>query len=139
MEDTIQMAVDRLTNGYGSVVATGEGVSVNWWMIMSVVEMAVIVFLLLRHTAHDSERSRLKRKVMSEGDIDFGNRVNSSFNARNICKELIVKCHPDRFMPDEEKAAVANDLSARIGKCRNDIKQLEKLKQEAIEKLNIDI
>ena len=58
MEDMIQKAVDSLTNGYGSVVATGEGGSVNWWMIMSVVEMAVIVFLLLRHTAHDSERSR---------------------------------------------------------------------------------
>ena len=135
MNDTIQVVADSLAIGSNSVCSSAEG-SINWWIIISAIELLIILFLLVK--GRESEKSRIKNEVMREGEIDFGNIVNSSFNAEKLYKELIVKCHPDRFAPDKERVALANDLSARIGKNKNDIKQLEKLKEEAIEKLNIN-
>ena len=76
---------------------------------------------------------------MAEGNVDFQNTVNSMFNAEPLYKELIVKCHPDRFAPDEAKMAIANELSMQITKNKQNIKCLEALRQEAINKLNINI
>jgi hypothetical protein len=50
-----------------------------------------------------------------------------------------VKCHPDRFAPDETKMAIANELSSQITKNKHDIKRLEALREEARNKLNINI
>lgn len=116
------------------------GGSINWWMVISIIEFAVIVILLLgRTTKHYDKRSRVKQQVKSEGDIDFGNIVNSAFGAEALYKELIRKCHPDRFAPDAEKMAIANDITERLGKNKNDIKKLNELKVEAIDKLNINL
>lgn len=137
MNDTIQAVADSLAISLNSASSSAEG-HTNWWMITSIIELLIILFLLVRNKGQESEKSRIKKMVMSEGDIDFGNIMNSSFNAEKLYKELIIKCHPDRFAPNIEQVAIANDLSARIGKNKNDIKQLEKLKEEAIEKLNIN-
>lgn len=134
MNDTLQLAVDV------AVQTQTDGGSFNWWMLISIVEFAVIIILLLgRVTKHEDKRSHIKQQVKSEGDIDFGNIVNSAFGAEALYKELIRKCHPDRFAPDADKVAVANDITERLGKHKNDIKKLNELKVEAINKLNINL
>ncbi|MBR1851549.1 MAG: hypothetical protein IJ789_09330, partial [Bacteroidales bacterium] len=105
----------------------------------ALIEFVVIVALLIGRKQGDSGKSELKRKVMAEGNVDFGNTVNSMFNAEPLYKELIVKCHPDRFAPDEAKMAIANELTMQISKNKQNIKCLEALRQEAKNKLNINI
>ena len=87
----------------------------------------------------DNRLSDIKKQVLEEGEIDFANLVNSSFNAEGLYKELLVKCHPDRFAPNSEMMAIANELSSKITKNKHDIKQLKALKEEARNKLNINI
>lgn len=110
----------------------------NWWMVIAIVELIIIIALLLLRSKTDDKRLLLKKQVLNEGNIDFRNIIDSSFNAAQLYKTLIIKCHPDRFEPDREKVATANDISLRLGKYKNDVKMLNEIKKEAINKLNIN-
>lgn len=134
--DTLQQTLAD-TSAIVAEQATQNGTNV--WMIIAIIELFVILVLLMSHTKRNNNRTELKRKVMAEGDIDLGNTMNSMFNAEPLYKELIKKCHPDRFAPDEEKMAIANELSTRITKNKQDRKCLGALRLEAISKLNINI
>lgn len=132
-QDTLQAMVDSLEQSAQST--TG----INVWMVVAIVELVIIVVLLTLRKPKDNRLSDIKKQVLAEGDIDFANLVNSSFNAEGLYKELLVKCHPDRFAPNSEMMAIANELSAKITKNKHDIKQLKALKEEAINKLSINI
>lgn len=110
----------------------------NWWIVIAILELVIIIALLSYKSKADDKKSFIKKQVLSEGDIDFGNIINSSFNATQLYRELIIKCHPDNFEPDKEKVAIANDISLRLGKHKNDVKMLNEIKKEAINKLNIN-
>lgn len=132
MNDTLQMAADSL------IQSSQLSNSLNWWMIIAIVELVIILALLLTKRKSDDKRRTVKRQVMKEGDINFDNVIASSFGAKALYDELIRKCHPDRFAPDEEKIAVANDITERLGKYKHDIQKLNELKEEAIDRLNIN-
>jgi hypothetical protein len=129
-QDTIIVATD-------SVSSSVQSGSVNIWMIIAFIELAIIAFMVLSRFTSNNKKSEIKKKVLEEGEVDFGNIVNSSFNAERLYKLLIVKCHPDRFAPDEEKMSIADDLSARLSKNKHDMNKLNEIKNEAIEKLNV--
>lgn len=133
--DTIQQTV--IDSASATVQNTSGGI--NIWMIIAIVELVVIIILLISRNTQSSQKAEFKRKALAEGDVDFANLMNSSFNSEKIYKELIVKCHPDRFAPDEARMAIANELSTQITKNRHDIKRLEALREEAINKLNINL
>lgn len=134
--DTLQQ---KLADTSAIVAEQTTQSGINVWMIIAIIELVIIIVLLLSYAKRNNNRTELKRKVMAEGDIDLGNTMNSMFNAEPLYKELIKKCHPDRFAPDEEKMEIANELSTRITKNKHDKKCLEALCQEAISKLNINI
>lgn len=124
----------------GCVNQVMESAATNIWMWVAIIEMAIIAILLLKLWGKSSDKkAELKKKVMSEGDIDFGNIINSSFNSEALYKKLMRVCHPDRFAPDDEKVAIATDISLRLGKNKHDINNLKALAEEAKNKLNIDI
>lgn len=124
----------------GCVNQVMESATTNIWMWVAIIEMAIIAILLLKLWGKSSDKkAELKKKVMSEGDIDFGNIINSSFNSEALYKKLMRVCHPDRFAPDDEKVAIATDISLRLGKNKHDINNLKALAEEAKNKLNIDI
>ncbi len=82
-----------------------------------------------------------KQQFKSESlkqDIDFNNIINSSFNSIKLYDELKVKCHPDRFPTDREKNIIAENLFQEISKNKTNVKRLLELKEEAIQKLNIN-
>lgn len=133
MDDTLQMAADSL------VQASQQGSSLNWWMIIAIIELIAIIILLFTKGKADDKRQAIKKQVREEGDINFGNVIASSFGAKALYDELIRKCHPDRFAPDEEKVAIANDITERLGKYKNDLEKLNELKEEAINRLKINI
>ena len=115
-----------------------QGNSLNWWMILAIFEFVIIVVLLLPKGKADEKKRSIKRQVREEGDINFGNVIASSFGAKALYDELIRKCHPDKFAPDEEKVAIANDITERLGKYKHDLNKLNELKEEAINKLDIN-
>ena len=132
--DTVNQMVDTL-----AMSAQQDAGGINVWMIVAVIELLLIIILLLAHGKKDSAKTEAKKRVLEEGDIDMKNIVTSAFNAEAVYKELIIKCHPDRFAPDETKMEIADNLSKRITKSRHDLKTLDALRQEAKEKLNINI
>lgn len=133
MNSILQITGDTLVSG----VQTSH--NFNLWMLVAFVELLIIITLLFSKSKSYDKKSRIKKQVKMEGDIDFGNIIDSSFNAAKLYKDLITQCHPDRFEPDKEKVAIASDISLRLGKYKNDIKMLNIIKEEALFKLNIKL
>ncbi len=133
-KDTIQAISDTVS----SVNTPYSGVDI--WMIIALIE-AVLIFILLVSKTNSSniKKQNIKEKVKAEGEIDFADVLNSSFNAEELYNQLIRLCHPDRYAPDENKMAIANNISTRVTESRYSVKALESLKNEAKEKLNIKI
>ena len=133
MNDTIQIAADSVMQ------ASQQETYIDWWMVVAIAEFVLIICVLFAHRNKASKKRDIKRLVKKEGDINFANVIASSFGAEALYKELIRKCHPDRFAPDANKVAIANDITERLGKYKHDLNKLKELKQEAIHKLNINI
>lgn len=133
MNDTIQIAADSVMQ------ALQQETYIDWWMVVAIAEFVIIICVLFAHRNKASKKRDIKRLVKKEGDINFANVIASSFGAEALYKELIRKCHPDRFAPDANKVAIANDITERLGKYKHDLNKLNELKQEAIHKLNINI
>ena len=114
-----------------------SAVSINWWMIFSIFEFIVIVSLLLDKLNRNRSKPKFDKQEIIDQKVDFGNLIKSSFHASELYDELIRKCHPDRFVGDDRKIEIATQLSSKITENRNNLKKLEELKEEAIEKLNI--
>jgi hypothetical protein len=131
MNDTLQTATDSLS------LATQAGDSLNWWMIIAIIEFVIIILIILSKRKSEDKRRIIKKQVKNEGEIDWENTIKSSFGAERLYKELIRKCHPDRVAPDEEKIAIANDITERLGKYKHDLNKLNEIKEEAKTKLNI--
>ena len=130
MNDTIQ----QLTGQMQQTSSTG----INIWLIVAIVEFAVIVYLLLtKLNISNSKKAQIKNEVMQEGSIDFRNVFNNAFNSKEIYDDLKKKCHPDRFVDDAEREAIANDLFQRITQNQHNIDNLRKLREEAVQKLGI--
>lgn len=133
IQDSIKVAGQAITK----TTATGE--QTNWWMWFAIAEFGVIAFLILKEQLKpkDTAKQRFKNESLKQ-DIDFGNIINSSFNSIQLYDELKVKCHPDRFPNDKEKSTIAENIFQEISKNKNNVKRLLELKEEAIQKLNIN-
>lgn len=130
MNDTIH----QLTGQMQQTSSTG----INIWLIVAIVEFAVIVYLLLtKLNMNNGKKARIKNEVMQEGSIDFSNVLNNAFNSKEIYDDLKKKCHPDRFVDDAEREAIANELFQRITQNQHNIDNLRKLREEAVQKLGI--
>ena len=108
--------------------------NVNIWLWIALCE-AVIVIVLLLMIAHKNTTFHKRKSAILAEQPDFGNIFNSAFNAEPLYKELSRICHPDRFAPDEQKMAIADDIFQRVSKNRNNIKVLQELKIEISKKL----
>lgn len=133
IQDSIKIAGQAITK------TTSTGEQTNWWMWLAIAEFGVIAFLILKEQLKpkDTARQRFKDESLKQ-EIDFGNIINSSFNSIQLYDELKVKCHPDRFPTDMEKNSIAENIFQEISKNKNNVKRLLELKEEAIQKLNIN-
>lgn len=132
--DTLSLVIDSIST------QVEKSTAYSFWMWVAIAEFVVIIILLIaRTTKMNNTRRDVKQKVKNEGEIDFTNTLASAFHAKEIYDELKVKCHPDRFATDEEKRAIADDLISRIAENKNNYKRLVELRDEAKQKLNINI
>lgn len=131
MKDSIQVATNVALDGCHDS---------NVWKYVAIAEFVIIIALLLRMFVPrcvKSERSRQKEKIMREGDIDFGNVINSSFGAKGLYDELKGKCHPDKFAYDDELNAKATEIFSLLVKNKYDYAALCGLKKRATEELGV--
>jgi len=133
IQDSIKVASKAITK----VTETND--TTNWWMWLAIVELGIIAYLILKEKFKSKVTAKQQFKSESlKQDIDFNNIINSSFNSIKLYDELKVKCHPDRFPTDKEKNMLAENLFQEISKNKTNVKRLLELKEEAIQKLNIN-
>jgi hypothetical protein len=139
MNDTL-IIQDSIKLAGQAILKKGETVEItNWWFWISIIEFVIITFLILKLKLKlkESAKKRFKKESLKE-EIDFDNIINSSFNSIQLFNELKTKCHPDRFPKDEEKNIIANNIFKEISKNKNNVRRLLEIKEEAIQKLNIN-
>jgi len=138
MNDTlIQDSIKVAGKAISKVTETND--TTNWWMWLAIVELGIITYLILKEKFKSKVAAKQQFKSESlKQDIDFNNIINSSFNSIKLYDELKVKCHPDRFPTDREKNIIAENLFQEISKNKTNVKRLLELKEEAIQKLNIN-
>ncbi|MGP2571394.1 molecular chaperone DnaJ [Ornithobacterium rhinotracheale] len=143
--------IDSLNTEKGVISIEKTPTSFDIWFWASLIELLVILVLLLyilyvhkkvnkfnRNTKNEINNlnKTTKEEVLGE-HIDFDNIIKSSFQAKKLYNNLIVKCHPDRFPTDPKKNAIANELFQEITKNKTDLKKLLELKSIAEIKLKI--
>ncbi|MBO7113191.1 MAG: hypothetical protein J6V75_04515 [Bacteroidaceae bacterium] len=131
------METDSLISMHDTIVSSQNSQGFNIWLIIAIIEAIVIIILLLRKK-DDSNFHSIKKKVLAEGNVDFSDILNSSFNANSLYKELLAACHPDKYTTDPEKHAIACDISSRLSLNKHSVKALRVLQEEAIQKLGIN-
>lgn len=112
------------------------------WMYIAIVELIIIIALCIKlcvKRKKKSEKEEIKTKILNEGDIDFKNVIDSSFKAKRLYDELKGKCHPDKFATDDELNAKATEIFSLLVKNKHDYAVLLKLKERAINELNITL
>jgi len=133
IQDSIKVAGKAISK------VTEANDNTNWWMWLAIVELGIIAYLILKEKLKSKVTAKQQFKSESlKQDIDFNNIINSSFNSIKLYDELKVKCHPDRFPTDKEKNIIAENLFQEISKNKTNVKRLLELKEEAIQKLNIN-
>ncbi len=133
--------MEALTNILKIFNIENQIINNNVWFWISIIEFIIILVLMFISSRKKFKKSKFKRdKVIAlKEDIDFSNIINSSFNSKVLYDELIRKCHPDKFVENEEKNKMAVLISQEITKNKNDVKRLLELKELAIKQLNINI
>lgn len=113
--------------------------SVTFWIAL--IELIVIFFLLYKlkskkkiNNLTDLETKNIKDS--KNNSIDMDNLMNSIHNSRTLYKELIKKCHPDRFI-NNSKQKNAEEIFQEITKNERNYEKLSSLKLRAENELNI--
>jgi hypothetical protein len=138
MNDTLIQDSIKIANRAISKITEADE-STNWWMWIALVELGIIAYFIVKEKFKSkvSAKQQFKSESLKQ-DIDFNNIINSSFNSVKLYDELKVKCHPDRFPTDKEKNLIAESIFQQITKNKTNFKRLLELKEEAIQKLNIN-
>ena len=94
--DSLTQVMDTVSNVTQPIATnTSTNGSYQWaYWVGAALATCVIALGLLKKK--NSEQDVLKKK-MKEGDIDFGNVINSAFYSKELYDILKKKCHPDRF------------------------------------------
>lgn len=108
--------------------------TVNYWFYISIIEFCLIVFLILNRVFLKKTQHNKKQEILNS-EADFENILNSSFNSKEVYDELKVKYHPDRFIDDENKRIIANQIFQEITENKYNFKKLQELKIISKEKL----
>ena len=134
--DTLVSNSDSTRDLVGSTLSAWDA---NAWTIIAIIEFVII--LVVTYVIHKkqnlSPKRLVKKKALSE-NVDFDNIVNSAFHAKALYDQLKVKCHPDRFVNEPARERLALELSQQISKNKNNVKELQIIKQRAIDELNIN-
>lgn len=111
-------------------------------MILAFIQLVIILALIRyilknRNKLSNEELAQLEKlKDAKRTNIDMNGLLDSINNSKALYKELITKCHPDRFV-DAGMREKANAIIQEITQNKNNYAVLVQLKVKAEQELNI--
>lgn len=135
MEDSVIIFDKTISN----MPSMNDTISIWFWI--AIIEFILLVWLLLKLQKQKRQKldlSNVKKSDLNKSkDIDMDNLMYSIHHSRELYKELSKNCHPDRFV-NTLLQPIAEEIFQRISSNKRNYKQLLDLKEEAINKLNIN-
>ncbi len=108
--------------------------------IVAILEFLIILYLIYKKNKKVLELSDTEKEEIGgskEIKIDMDDLLNNIHKSKALYKELIIKCHPDKFINDSRQK-IAEEISQEITKNEKSFKNLNSLKDRAIKELNIN-
>lgn len=140
MNDSIVSKIDTLlvsNEAENALVSTSSNWLIYLLIGVIIVLLLILFFIISNMKMKHSKEYQAKQRILREDQIDWNNTM-YVFKAQELYNQLKVVCHPDRFT-DPQLNSVATNLFQRITKNKTNYKELQKLKEEAIDKLNINL
>ena len=140
MNDSIVSKIDTLlvsNEAENTLVSTSSNWLIYLLIGVIIVLLLILFFIISNMKMKHSKEYQAKQRILREDQIDWNNTM-YVFKAQELYNQLKVVCPPDRFT-DPQLNSVATDLFQRITKNKTNYKELQKLKEEAIDKLNINL
>ena len=136
MEDSTILLSDAISN----ITSTDNSVSI--WLWIALIEFTMLTWLLIK--LYGKRKSKLdladlkKSDLKSPNNVNMNDLVNSIHHSKDLYKELSRKCHPDRFVNTPQQK-IAEEIFQNISENKRNYNQLLMLKEEAKNKLNINL
>lgn len=88
-------------------------------------------FFFGRKKSQQGSTSKRSRKVggREKHEVDYDNVIGSAFDARPLAKKLKVLCHPDRFVGDETRMKLAEELHQQVMENSHNLNELKLLEK----------
>ena len=140
MNDSIVSKIDTLlvsNEAENALVSTSSNWLIYLLIGVIIVLLLILFFIISNMKMKHSKEYQARQRILREDQIDWNNTM-YVFKAQELYNQLKVVCHPDRFT-DPQLNSVATNLFQRITKNKTNYKELQKLKEEAIDKLNINL
>lgn len=140
MNDSIVPKIDTLLVSHeaeNALVSTSSNWLIYLLIGVIIVLLLILFFIISNIKMKHSKEYQAKQRILREDQIDWNNTM-YVFKAQELYNQLKVVCHPDRFT-DPQLNSVATDLFQKITKNKTNYKELQKLKEEVIDKLNINL
>lgn len=140
MNDSIVPKIDTLLVSHeaeNALVSTSSNWLIYLLIGVIIVLLLILFFIISNMKMKHSKEYQAKQRILREEQIDWNNTM-YVFKAQELYNQLKVVCHPDRFT-NPQLNSIATDLFQKITKNKTNYKELQKLKEEAIDKLNINL
>ena len=140
MNDSIVSKIDTLlvsNEAENALVSTSSNWLIYLLIGVIIVLLLILFFIISNMKMKHSKEYQAKQRILREEQIDWNNTM-YVFKAQELYNQLKVVCHPDRFT-NPQLNSIATDLFQKITKNKTNYKELQKLKEEAIDKLNINL
>ncbi len=117
-----------------------NGVSVSnhhvWLYVVLIIIIVGVAWGILSY--FKSERYKQKKILLKkEESTDYNNLINNAFLSKQIYDELKGKCHPDIFATNPVLYEKATEIMSLVVSNKHNYSELCKLKERAVQELNI--
>lgn len=126
------------------ITKSQNGSSFPLWIIFLILIIVITIVAFLIYRLKNPQKPKYVFEIPKDWkkknqQYDFSDVFKGvSGDARILYRELIIKCHPDRFVGDNQKIEIATTLSGEITRNRHNYSKLSELKTKAQEELGID-
>ena len=149
---SITILQTNITNADSVQISDSNTSSINWWMIIALIEFLALIYLVYRvykkrnqsqyFTNNHKEGSELEPDEnldkMKNSSIDMTELINNIHKSGSLYKTLSRNCHPDRFT-DPVRKQKADKIFQEISMNKRNHSKLLELKTIAEKELKISL
>lgn len=141
--DSTNIKNDKIETSIEQIIFSKENKEISvYWKYSTILELIVILWLLILLMRRKKNKNiSFEERELYEArntNIDMSDLVKSIHSSKGLYDKLSRVCHPDRFI-NTNLHKIAEEIFQEISKNRRNYKELERLKSEAINKLNVKL